>query len=501
MNKSRWIALAVIVVLLALIGGYFVGKRGRPTTGSATPGTESATARKILYWKAPMDPNFRKDKPGKSPTGMDLVPVYADAGAAGEASDVKIAPDVVNNLGVRTVKVEQGSLSHQLELVGYVGYDEDTITSLNTRAEGWIEKLGVKSAGDSVRAGQMLYELFSPKLATAEREYLVALASGSPSLIAASRERMKSLGFSGAQVTQLARTRKVSDRVARYADSAGVLMSLGVSEGAYVMPATQIMKLADIRTVWVLVEVDESAAALLHTGQKADAVFDAFPGQHWQGVVDHVYPDISSTTRTVKARVRFDNPDLRLQPNMYAHVTLQAAPKGNGLYIPELALIRTGSSQRVIVALGDGRFDVCPVQAGLSSGDRVEILKGLRAGQRVVTSAQFMLDSEANVDAAALRLGAGRAGCAKAADTTGHGSAEKADPAGKDISDMPGMSDPATPAVPNAEKSPKPDQKPPMKMGPAPHAASTKVMPATGSGSEHAPTMPMPADNGAEQHP
>ncbi len=438
MNKSRWIALALIVVLLALIGGYFVGKRGRPSSESATPAAASATTRKILYWKGPMTPNFHSDKPGKSPMGMDLVPVYADESGAAEASDVKISPDVVNNLGVRTVEVEQGSLSHRLELVGYVGYDEDTITSLNTRAEGWIEKLGVKSAGDSVRAGQMLYELFSPKLATAEREYLVALSSGSPSLIAASRERMQALGFSAAQVTRLMRTRKVSDRVARYADSAGVLMSLGVSEGAYVMPATQIMKLADLRTVWVLVEVDESAAALLHTGQKADAVFDAFPGQHWQGVVDHVYPDVSSTTRTVKARVRFDNPDLRLQPNMYAHVSLQAAPKGDGLYIPELALIRTGSSQRVIVALGDGRFDVCPVQAGLSSGDQVEILKGLRAGQRVVTSAQFMLDSEANVDAAALRLGSGQPGCAEAPVTPGHELTTKPDAAtSKDMATMP----------------------------------------------------------------
>jgi Cu(I)/Ag(I) efflux system membrane fusion protein len=198
------------------------------------------------------------------------------------------------------------------------------------------------------------------------------------------------------------------------------------------------MKLADLRTVWVLLEIDESAAALLHTGQKADAVFDAFPGQHWQGVVDHVYPDISSTTRTVKARVRFDNPDLRLQPNMYAHVSLQAAPKGDGLYIPELALIRTGTSQRVIVALGEGRFDVCPVQAGLSSGDQVEILKGLHAGQRVVTSAQFMLDSEANVDAAALRLGAGKPGCAEAPVTTSHELKTKPDAASsKDMAKMP----------------------------------------------------------------
>ncbi|MDE2155166.1 MAG: efflux RND transporter periplasmic adaptor subunit [Xanthomonadaceae bacterium] len=441
MNKFRWIPLAAAVVLLAMTGGYFAGRRGRTTAGPDTAATAPAAKRKVLYWTDPMIPNFRSARPGKSPMGMQMLPVYADDSDTDAASDVRITADMVNNLGVRTAEVEQGSLSPRLESVGYVGYDEDTITSLNTRADGWVEKLGVKSAGDSVRAGQMLYELFSPKLATAEREYLVALASGSPSLIAASRERMQALGFSGAQVAQLARTRKIGDRVARYAATAGVVMSLGVSEGAYVVPATQIMKLADLRTVWVLAEVDESAAALLHTGQKADAVFDAFPGRHWQGVVDYVYPDISSATRTVKARLRFANPGLRLQPNMYAHVGIEAAPRRDVVQIPELALIRTGNSQRVIVALGDGRFDVCPVQAGFSSGDKVEILKGLRAGQRVVTSAQFMLDSEANVDAAALRLGSGRPGCAEAPDTAHRGLPGKAGPAGRE---RPKMSMPST---------------------------------------------------------
>ncbi|TAL86318.1 MAG: efflux RND transporter periplasmic adaptor subunit [Rhodanobacter sp.] len=412
MKKSSVIPLTVVIVLAALLGGYFVGKRGSVTgsrdTGSST--NSASTKRKVLYWKAPMDPNFHSDKPGKSPMGMELVPVYASEGG-GNASDVKISPDVVNNLGVRTALVQRGSLSHRLVTVGYVGYDEDTITSINTRADGWIEKLAIKSAGDSVKAGQLLYELFSPKLATAEREYLTALSSGSRSLIAASGERMHSLGFTSSQIQQLRRTRKVSDRVARYARSTGTVMSLAVSEGAYVMPATQIMKLADLHTVWVMAEVDESNAGLLHTGQKAVAEFDAFPGRQWQGAIDYIYPDLSAMTRTVKVRLRFANPDLKLQPNMYARVTIHAEPQLNRIYIPNQALIRTGHSQRVIVALGEGRFDVCPVLAGFSSGNRVEILKGLQPGQRVVTSAQFMIDSEANVGAAALRLGGGRTGC------------------------------------------------------------------------------------------
>lgn len=427
MKPSRLLLIAAAFVLLAALAGYFIGRHGGTTDGGkpTAPTTAGTGARKILYWKAPMDPNFRSDKPGKSPMGMDLVPVYANGGG-GEASDVKIDPAVVNNLGVRTAEVQQGSLSDHIEAVGYVGYDEDTIASINTRADGWIEKLAVKSAGDTVHAGQLLYELFSPKLATAEREYLTALASGSQSLISVSRERMHALGFSAGEIAQLTRTRKVGDRVARYAENPGVVVSLGVSEGAYVMPATQVMKLADLRNVWILVEVDPGNAALLHKGQKADVTFGAFPGQSWQGTVDYIYPDVSAMTRTVKVRLRLPNPGLRLQPNMYAHVSLQAAPQHDVVSIPALALIRTGESERVVVALSGGRFDVCPVQTGATSGDRVEILKGLRAGQRVVTSAQFMLDSEANVDAAALRLGSGQPGCTGSADQ------------GKDAA-MPGM--------------------------------------------------------------
>ncbi len=421
MNKSGLIVIAVIAVLLAAVAGYFVGQRGNTADGADRMSAHSAAkeSRKVLYWKAPMDPNFRSDKPGKSPMGMDLVPVYANG--AGAASDVKIDPAVVNNLGVRTVEVQQGSLSHRIEAVGYVGYDENTVTSINTRADGWVEKLGVKSVGDTVRPGQLLYSLFSPKLATAEREYLTALSSGSKTLIRASRQRMRALGFTTAQIERLKHRRKVSDRVARRAEGAGVVINLGISEGAYVKPMTRVMQLADLHTVWILAEIDESDVALLRTGQKAVATFDAFPGQRWSGAVDYIYPDINTATRTAKLRLRFDNPNLRLQPNMYAHITISAMPQHHVVHIPLQALIRTGHSQRVIISLGNGRFDVCPVEAGFTSGRQVEILKGLRVGQRVVISAQFMIDSEANVDAAALRLGSGKAACTSAAAMSGQG--------------------------------------------------------------------------------
>ncbi|MEO9080114.1 MAG: efflux RND transporter periplasmic adaptor subunit [Rhodanobacter sp.] len=473
MNKSRVIPIALLAVLLALVAGYFLGKHATSVVGYATSNAAAPAAkRKVLYWQAPMDPSYHSDKPGTSPMGMALVPVYA--GGSNDNADVKIDPDVVNNLGVRTSDVQQGSLSNRIEAVGYVGYDEDTLTSVNTRADGWIEKLMVNSVGDPVRRGQLLYELFAPKLATAEREYLTALASSSRSLIDASQQRMQALGFTAGQVQALERTRNVSDRVGRYAEHAGVVTTLNVREGAYATLATPVMQIADLGTVWVLVEVDESQAALLHKGQQAIATFDAFPGRKWQGTVDYIYPDLNAATRTVKLRLRFDNPDRRLQPNMFAHVRIAAAPQTSAVYIPNQALIRTGHSQRVIVALGQGRFDVCPVEAGVTSGDQVEILKGLYPGQRVVTSAQFMLDSEANVNAAALRIGDGQAGCrppvSANTQTKGGQSQESVAMPGMDMSEN---APPTTPAK-----------------GSSPAAATPKRVPASsGTGMKG---MPMP---------
>lgn len=439
MRQRAFVFAAVIgvAVLAAGTGGYLLGHHGTPADGQATSG-----ARKPLYWTSSMDPSYRSSKPGKDPMGMDLVPVYAN-GNAGVASDVTISPTVVQQLGVQTAAVMEGPLTRHVEAVGYVGYDEDLVTSINTRADGWIEKLHVKAEGDAVKKGDLLYELFSPKLATAEQEYLTALSSNMPSLIGASRERLRALGFTPGQIHDLAKRRKTSDRVARYAEQSGVVTNLGIREGAYVMPATQVMKIAELSTVWVLVEVDESDVAALKTGQSVAARFDAFPGETWKGVIDYIYPDIVSATRTVKVRLRFANTDGRLQPNMYAHVAIDSAPQ-NAVYIPASALIRTGQSERVALALGEGRFDICPVVAGFETGSNVEILKGLHAGQQVVVSSQFLIDSEANLDAEALRINGGKPACHAGSNaptpmkTMPSGAPNKGSPKG-DMNGMPGM--------------------------------------------------------------
>jgi Cu(I)/Ag(I) efflux system membrane fusion protein len=425
--------IVIVVILVVLVGagggliGYFTGHGAESPATAAT--TDAKPKRKVAYWVAPMNPNYRRDKPGKSPMGMDLIPVYADGG--GGNADVKISPTVVNDLGVRMAKVKQGTLARRIETVGYVDYNQDTLRSIHSRAEGWIEKLAIESEGDRVAAGQLLYELFSPKLATAEQEYLTARASGSKSLAASSRARLAALGFTRAQIDRLRKDKTIDNRVARRAHQSGLVVKLGVREGAYVTPSTEIMKLADLDSVWILVEVDASRAGSVAKGQTAIAHLDAYPGKTWKGRVDYIYPKVSPVTRTLKVRLRFPNPKRRLKPGMYAHVAILAAPQ-NAVYIPVQALIRTGHSQRVVVALGEGHFDVCPVEAGFSSGDKVQILKGLQPGQRVVVSSQFLIDSEANINAAALRLGAGKAGCGA--------------PAKKAESSMPGMRMPPNPS-------------------------------------------------------
>lgn len=455
MNRRDMIFVAAAALALVVVGagGFLLGQGGpEPATASA-----SAGAQKPLYWVSSMDASFRSNKPGKDSMGMDLVPVYAKGSGGSTPSDVEISPAVVNNIGVRTAVVQQGSLAHRIETVGYVSYDESSLSTIDTRAEGWIEKLDVKAVGDTVRRGQRLYELFSPKLATAETEYLTALGSHLPDLIAAARERLRALGFSGGQIEQLARSRHATDRVARYADSNGVVVSLGVREGAYVTPMTEVMKLADLSTVWVLAEIDESDAARISVGQKATAEFEAFPGQFRDGQVEYIYPDMNAATRTAKVRLRFDNADGKLQPNMYAHVAILASPDHQAVYIPSAALIRTGQSERVALALGDGRFDICPVTAGYESGGVVQILKGLVPGQKVVVSSQFLIDSEANLDAAALRLGADRAQCDQAAKVQ-EGMNSPA-PAKSDGSTMilPDGSVMKMPTKPPAPAKPKPD--------------------------------------------
>lgn len=373
---------------------------------SETPATRSspaAMADEPLYWVAPMDPGYRSDKPGKSPMGMDLIPVYADNGNAA-GSLVKILPEVVNNLGVRTAPVRRETLSRNISTVGYLDYDETRISHIHTRTEGWIERLTVRAEGEQVGKGQLLFELYAPTLVNAQEEYLQALASGNRLLSQASGERLLALGVSPAQVKQLEQNRKVAQYVRFHAPQSGILSRLNVREGMYVKPDTEVMSLANLDQVWLLAEVFERQAGWVKKGQAAEARLPALPERTWSGEVEYIYPDLDPVTRTLRARLRFDNTERLLMPNMYAHVEIHGEPAREILTIPNEALIHGADMTRVVISLGNGSFEVREIRAGMESDDRVEVLSGLEEGEEIVVSAQFLIDSEASLNAGLQRL-------------------------------------------------------------------------------------------------
>ncbi|MGB5720922.1 MAG: efflux RND transporter periplasmic adaptor subunit [Woeseiaceae bacterium] len=396
------ITFVIGAILIAIAIGVLIGRSMNPKAGVSREAA-AGSDREVVYWVAPMDANYRRDEPGKSPMGMDLVPVYADE-VDGQPGVVAIDATIVNNLGVRTARAQRGELSQRIETVGYVAYDEDTVQHVHTRVDGWIEKLATKASGDAVKKGQLLFELYSPTLVNAQEEYLIALRSANKPLLKASKERLSALGVSGSEIARLDEERTVRQRVSAYAESDGVIVHLGVREGIFVTPATEIMSVAKLDKVWVLAEVFERQSAWVKPGQTAMVELEYLPGETWHGSVDYVYPELDPKTRTLKVRLRFDNAAETLRPNMFARVTIQGDSVGEVVHVPREALIRGGSVDRVVVALGEGRFRAQPVQIGIESGDRVAIRKGIEAGELVVVSGQFLIDSESNIESALRRM-------------------------------------------------------------------------------------------------
>jgi len=391
---------AVVIATLAFgvgLGRWWPGE-------SDVVETTSSGEREILYWKAPMDPNYRSDEPGKSPMGMDLLPVYADEVDGTDPALVSIDPSIVSNLGVRIGPAEHSPLSRRINTVGYVSYDEETVHHVHSRVEGWIENLSVTATGDPVTQGQVLFELYSPTLVNAQEEYLAVLKSRDTALHKASSDRLAALGVTPEEIKRLDSERTVRQRLRVRANSDGVVAQLGVRHGMYVTPATEIMSIADLDRVWVQVEIFERQSAWVAAGQRAEVKLDYLPGERWQGNVDYVYPELNANTRTLQARLRFDNATTALRPNMFASVTIFGTPTDTVVHVPREALIRGGTVDRVVLALGDGRFRSQAVVPGIESGDRVEIRAGVAPGDRVVVSGQFLIDSESNIGSALTRL-------------------------------------------------------------------------------------------------
>jgi len=377
-------------------------------TGSGTGAPQGE--RKIKYWVAPMDPTYIRNEPGKSPMGMDLVPVYEDQAASG--SLITIDPVTVQNMGVRTATVERRSLSRPIRTVGLVGYEEPRQYFINSKISGWVEKLHVAEMGQQVRKGEPLLEIYSPDLVAAQEEFLLALhngtslgnspfpaiAEGARRLLEASRQRLRLWDISERQIAELERTQKVKKTLTLYAPDSGIVTQKMVTEGMYVKAGMDLLQISDISKVWVFADIYEYELPWVRVGQEALVEFPYRKGEVMTGTVSTIYPYVEAKTRTVKARIDLNNPELELKPDMYLNVRLKTEVVDNALAIPAEAVLRSGEKQTVFVALGQGKFEPRQIKTGLQSEEGyVEVLQGLLDGERVVTSAQFMLDSESKL--------------------------------------------------------------------------------------------------------
>jgi Cu(I)/Ag(I) efflux system membrane fusion protein len=409
------IASSALLVLLALLS---VGCARSPDMPPATEPADAAAndtpaehaARHMNpKYRCPMHPDVVRDKPGECPVcGMALVkiePETATATASTASPGVRISPEVINNLGVRTEPAVRGTLPRRAETVGYVGFDERQVQQVRPRAEGWVEGLKVRSMGEAVRAGQVLFTLYSPMLESAQQEYLDALKIGNRDLIEASRQRLGALGLDSGTAGRISKAGRASGRVPYVAPISGVVTELELKEGSMITPEMMAMTITGIGSLWVIAEVPEAQAGWIVAGTAAEMRFPSLPGEPVTGRVEYVYPELDMETRTLRARITLDGATVAVRPNMLASVSLIGASGPEVVSIPRSALIRSGTDERVVVALGDGRFAPRRVVAGAESGERVVIREGLAAGENVVVAGQFLLDSEANLRAGLGRLG------------------------------------------------------------------------------------------------
>jgi Cu(I)/Ag(I) efflux system membrane fusion protein/cobalt-zinc-cadmium efflux system membrane fusion protein len=367
--------------------------------------------RRISHWVAPMDPSYISDAPGKSPMGMDLVPVYADQ--LGDGASVSIDPVVVQNMGVRLERVKREPLFRHVRTIGKVDVAEDAVSVVNPRFSGWVERIHADKTGDSIEAGQPLVEIYSPELVAAQEEYLLAIRTRGPKseLARSARRKLGLLGLDDRDVKALASSRQVQRAVPIRAPRSGYVLHKNVVEGARVPAGQDLYTIGDLSRIWVRAEVYAQDAPWVEVGQPAQMELTYERGGAIEGSVAYVYPTINEVSRTLSVRLEFPNPDLRLKPGMFATVYIRFQRVDDSLVVPTEAILHSGRREIVFVSLGEGRFEPREITTGLV-GDRhtTQVLSGLREGEEVVTSGQFLLDSESQLQEAIAKMSRRRAG-------------------------------------------------------------------------------------------
>lgn len=404
-TAARWRAAILAAALIAGGGGYWLGQRGGLETEA---GPTSADGRKVMYWYDPMSPAQHFDKPGKSPfMDMELVPKYAeDGGGSGAASGVSIDPSAMQNLGIRVVEAKMGSLAATLSVTGTIDFNQRDVAIVQARSGGFVSRVYARAPGDVIRAGAPIADVQLPEWGGAQTEFLAVRRLGRPDLTAAARQRLKLLGMSDGLIASVECTGRTNGTVTITSPISGVIQTLDARAGVTLAQGQTLAQVTGIGTVWLNVAVPEAQAGSVRVGQAASATLTAFPGETFGGRIIAILPTAQADSRTLTVRIELTNRGGRLRPGMFAQVSLGGA--GNTtLLVPTEAVIRTGTRTIVMLAAANGRYQPAEVRTGREGGGQTEILEGLAAGEKVVASGQFLLDSEASLTGiAARKLGA-----------------------------------------------------------------------------------------------
>jgi len=376
--------------------------------------------RKALFYRNPMNPAITSPVPAQDEMGMDYIPVYADADNTGDAptGTVKIDPVTVQNIGVRTAIAEQRTLSRHIRAVGRVAYNEERLSRLHPKTEGWIKELRIDKTGSPVKKNDILLSIYAPQLVASQEEYLLALKNkqiladspfedirqGAIDLAKTSRERLELLDVAEHQIRELERTHEIKKYLHIHSPFNGIAINVGVREGQYVTPKTELYMLADLSKVWVYVDVYEYELPWITVGDEVEMELTGVPGRTFTGRLAYIYPYAEARTRTVRVRLVFDNKELLLKPDMFAEVSIAASRQIDAVVVPAEAVVRSGIREQIFVVRGAGKFEPREVRLGITTDGVTQVISGLQAGEEVVISAQFLIDSESKLREATAKM-------------------------------------------------------------------------------------------------
>lgn len=423
MNKSVVITAVVMLVIGIGLGGWLedvLNNVEYPLGHKNMPSDTAHKPKQPLFYRNAMNPSVTSPVPAKDSMGMDYVPVYADDSGDEKAPEGTVKIDAVTeqNIGVRTALATRETISHIVRAVGRVAYDEERLVRLHPKTEGWIETLRVDKTGQWVKNNEDLLSIYSPQLVTSQQEYILALRNlkalekspiedirrGAEELVKSSRERLKLLDVPAHQMHDLTRTHTIKKSLHIHSPAVGIIMNIGAREGQYVTPATELYMIADLTTIWVYADIYEYELPWVSVGDAVEMLLAGVPGRAFKGKLAYIYPYAEPKTRTIKVRLAFDNSELLLKPDMFAEVTIYAGKQVNEVTIPSEAVIRSGARDQVFVMRAPGKFEPRPVTLGLNSNGKVAVLDGIKEGEKVVTSAQFLLDSESKLREVAAKM-------------------------------------------------------------------------------------------------